>query len=123
MGNFCDCFGTERPILPVHSPPPSKIIELQKIDIGKYGITITVWQGNINGLYDVRFNFYSKSEDDNCILWKVLNYHCVKVLRQTLPPINQKNQVMIYLNNYQLMCLKEEYTKIENVKVIWRNFA
>jgi hypothetical protein len=118
MGN---CF-KNKPVLPIYHEK-EKETELQSVDKNDYGLSIDIWAGHCKGLYDVRFNFYSKSDEYDLILYKSIHYICMKNFNISVSPINYRKQAMIVLNDFQLQCLKTEIDKLVYANVKWRNLA
>ncbi len=122
MGNLCDCFGKQLE-LPIHSPTVSKTVELQKPREIMYRLNIAVWNSHQKGIFDVRFNFYCKTQDLDNKLWQIICYNTMKCINKNLTPMTRINQSMIYVNGYQLDCLKRELEKLTDVSIVWHNFA
>jgi hypothetical protein len=122
MGNVCDCFGKEH-VLPVHSPKPPKVVELKKPTEILYRLNITIWNTQNKELFDIRFNFCSKSQDLDNKLWQIICYMTMKCFNKNITPLTGINQSMIYVTKYQLYCLKRELDKINDISINWQNFA
>lgn len=122
MGNLCDCFNNH-PVLPVHSPKPPKVVELKKPTEILYRLNITIWNTQEKGLFDIRFNFCSKSQDLDNKLWQIICYTTMKCINKNITPLTGINQSMIYVTKYQLDCLKRELDKITDIYINWQNFA
>jgi hypothetical protein len=122
MGNICDCFGKDS-VLPVHSPKPSKVVELKKPTEILYRLNITIWNTQNKELFDIRFNFCSKSQDLDNKLWQIICYTTMKYINKNITPLTGINQSMIYVSKYQLDCLKRELDKINDISINWQNFA
>lgn len=126
MGNCLTCFSKKQsmPDLPIHHHKESaKNIEIKKpIDI-LYSLTISIWNAEIIGLYDLRLNFHSKTQDYDNKLWIIMNYIVMKCMNKKISPLTALNQSMIFVNIYQLQCLKHELEKLEDIKILWKDFA
>ena len=118
MGNLCNCFKNEDPILPVYEPKTLKPIEK-----GMYQMIVTIWPTLTPELYDVRFSFYSNSAELDNLLWKVLNYSAQKAIKKEIGPLTAKNQVILFLKQNEINALKSELEKYPLITLSWRKFT